>query len=70
MPSMDNLSAIASKAGYTLQGLIDHLEDRPNSKSLGIDEMIMQVRVMSTKELAVLNRAVSERFYAIAESVG
>ena len=70
MPSMDNLNLIATKAGYTLQGLIAYLEDRPIPKTATLEEIIMQIKDLPLKQIAVVERALSDRLMAIAESVG
>lgn len=68
MPSTENLAAIASKAGYTIEGLIAHLDDQPMPKTVGMEQIIMQIRVMPAKELAMVGHALSDRLVAIAEA--
>ena len=70
MPSTENLAAIAQKAGYTLEGLIAHLEDRPIPKTASIDEIVMQIKSLPLKQLALVERAVGDRLMTIAESAG
>ena len=70
MPSTENLSVIAQKSGYTLQGLIEYLEDRPISKNASIDEIVMQIKSLPLRQLALVERAVGDRLMAIAESAG
>ena len=70
MPSMDNLNLIAAKAGYTLQGLMAYLEGRPIPKSATFEEIIMQIKDLPLKQVAVVERALSDRLMAIAESAG
>ena len=70
MPSTENLSAIAHKSGYTLQGLIAYLEDRPIPKNTSIEEIVMHIRSLPLKQLALVEMAVGDRLMAIAESAG
>ena len=70
MPSTQNLAVIAGKSGYTLQGLISYLEDRPIPKSSSLEEIVMQIKSLSFKQVVLIDRAVSERLVAIAESTG
>jgi transcriptional regulator with XRE-family HTH domain len=70
MPSTENLAIVAQRAGYTLQGLIAYLEDRPIPKSNSIEEMVMQIKSLPLKQLALVERAVGDRLMAIAESAG
>lgn len=70
MPSTENLAVVAERAGYTLQGLIAHLEDRPIPKSNSLEEIVMQIKSLPLKQLALVDRAVSDRLVAIAESAG
>lgn len=70
MPSTENLAIVAQKSGYTLQGLIAYLEDRPIPKSNSIEEMVMQIKSLPLKQLALVERAVGDRLMAIAESAG
>lgn len=69
IPDSKTLAKIAHKTGYTLDEFISYLEDGETFKPSIIDEMLSQVKSMPPKELAV-GRAVSDRLYAIAESVG
>lgn len=69
-PETTNLEQIAKLSGYTFQELLDFLNDRYIKPEIPVERMIRLVREMSTKELYMLDRAVSDRFYAIAESVG
>jgi transcriptional regulator with XRE-family HTH domain len=73
-PGSVNLSRIAREGGYTLTELMDYLEG--NSKhsqtdsNISVERLVAEVRYMPAKDLAMLGRAVSDRLYAIAESVG
>jgi transcriptional regulator with XRE-family HTH domain len=70
MPSTENLAVIAQKSGYTLQGLIAYLEDRPIPKNASIEEIVMQIKSLPLRQLALVERAVGDRLMAIAESAG
>lgn len=70
MPSTENLTHIAKKSGYTIQGLIAYLEDRPIPMGASIEEIVMQIKDLPLKQLAVVERALSDRLMAIAESAG
>lgn len=70
MPSTENLALIANKSGYTLQGLIAYLEDRPIPKSSSLEEIVMQIKSLPFNQVVLIDRAVSDRLVAIAESAG
>lgn len=69
IPSMENLEKIGKLAGYSLEEFVEYLEGKKSQPSQ-IDIMVRQIREMEFKQLAILDRAVADRFYAIAESVG
>lgn len=68
MPSMENLALIAAKSGYTLEGLIAYLEDKPVPRGPDLNEIVMEIRRMPPKQLAQVSRVVSDRLIAIAEA--
>lgn len=69
MPDRKNLQKIAVQTGFTLDELIEYLEgEKPKPSPL--DAIIKEIRDMEFKQLAILDRAVADRFCAIAESVG
>ncbi len=70
VPSTENLKLLASLSGYTLQGLIAFLEDRPIPKGESVEEIAQKIRQMTPRQLAVVGQAVSDRLLAIAESTG
>ncbi len=67
MPSTENLAIVAERAGYTLQGLIAYLEDRPIPKSNSLEEIVMQIKSLPLNQLALIDRAVSDRLLAITQ---
>jgi transcriptional regulator with XRE-family HTH domain len=69
-PETSNLEHIANLAGYSLQELLDYLNERNVRQDIPVERIIRQVKQMPARELTVLNRAVGDRFMAIAESVG
>ena len=70
MPEMKHLSSIASKAGYTLQQVQDYLESGDLPDSDIVTQMTRQIKKLSLKQIALIDRAVSDRLMAIAESAG
>jgi transcriptional regulator with XRE-family HTH domain len=69
IPSMENLEKIGNLAGYSLEEFMQFLEGKKSEPSK-IDVMIREIREMAPKQLVLIDRAVADRFYAIAESVG
>jgi transcriptional regulator with XRE-family HTH domain len=69
-PETKHLSSIASKAGYTLQQVQDYLESGELPDSDIVTQMTRQIKKLSLKQIALIDRAVSDRLVAIAESAG
>jgi transcriptional regulator with XRE-family HTH domain len=69
MPDRENLEKIAVITGYTLEGLIEYLEGKKQRPS-NIDSIISEIRNMEFRQLAVVDKAISDRFLAIAENAG
>ena len=70
IPETKHLSSIATRAGYTLQQVIEFIEggDLPEADIIVL--MTRQIKKLSFKQIALIDRAVSDRLMAIAESVG
>jgi transcriptional regulator with XRE-family HTH domain len=69
IPSTENLEKIGNLAGYSLEEFLEYLEGK-KPQPTKIDALLKEIRSMEFKQLAILDRAVAERFCAIAESVG
>jgi transcriptional regulator with XRE-family HTH domain len=70
MPEAKHLSQIAAIVGYSLAQVMDYLNGSPLPELDITSEVVSYVNKMSFKQLTVVTRAVSDRLYAIAESVG
>lgn len=68
MPDVKSLLRISERLGMTVEEFVYAVDGKPKKKSL--DEMADRIRSMPLKNLAVINRVVSDRFVAIAESAG
>ncbi len=68
MPSRENLSLLAARAGYTLQGLVSYLDNEPLPEGPSVSEIVRQIRTLPPKQLALIGRAVTDRFESLAES--
>jgi transcriptional regulator with XRE-family HTH domain len=70
IPETKHLSGIAAKAGYTLQQVMDYLEGADLPDADIVTQMTRQIKKLSLKQIALIDRAVSDRLVAIAESAG
>jgi transcriptional regulator with XRE-family HTH domain len=70
IPEAKHLSSIAAKAGYTLQQAQDYLESGDLPDSDIVAQMTKQINKLSFKQVVLIDRAVSDRLVAIAESAG
>jgi transcriptional regulator with XRE-family HTH domain len=71
MPDVKSLVKISSILGLSVEELLIRIEGKHiSSKSFDLNRMINQINSMPQKQVALLGRAVSDRLYAIAESVG
>lgn len=70
MPETNHLANIASKAGYTLQQAKDYIDGGDLPEADMIVQMTRQIKRLSLKQIAQIDRAVSDRLVAIAESAG
>ena len=70
IPETKHLSNIAGRAGYTLQQAMSYIDggDLPEADMVVL--MTRQIRNLSLKQIALIDRAVSDRLVAIAESAG
>ena len=70
IPETKHLSSIATRAGYTLQQVIDFIEGGDLPEADVIVMMTRQIKKLSLKQIALIDRAVSDRLSAIAENTG
>lgn len=70
IPDTKHLSNIAAKAGYTLQQAQDYIEGGDLPEADIIAQMTKQINKLSFKQVVLIDRAVSDRLVAIAESAG
>jgi transcriptional regulator with XRE-family HTH domain len=70
IPETKHLSSIAIKAGYSLQQVIEYIESGDLPEADIIIQMTRQIKKLSLKQIALIDRAVSDRLVAIAEGVG
>lgn len=65
MPDVKSLLKISERLGMTVEEFVCTVEGKPKKKSL--DDMADRIRSMPLKNLAVINKVVSDRFVALAE---
>lgn len=70
IPETKHLSGIAIRAGYTLHQVQEYVEGGELPESDIIVQMTRQIKKLSLKQIALIDRAVSDRLVAIAESAG
>lgn len=68
MPDVKSLLRISERLGMTVEEFVCAVEGKPKPKKL--DEMVDKIKSLPLKQLAVIDRAVSDRLVAIAESAG
>ena len=68
VPDTENLAQIASKAGYTMEELLSCLEGKPIAEASDLSLILRQIKSMPLNELAIIGRAVIDRFAAATES--
>ncbi len=68
MPDVKSLLRISERLGMTVEEFVWAVEGKPTPKKL--DEMVDKIKSLPLKQLAVVERAVSDRLFAIAESAG
>lgn len=69
-PEFENLIHISEKSGYKLEELQAMLFGRSSNKTSDYDQVLKQIESMPPKQLARIGRYVSDKLFAIAESVG
>jgi transcriptional regulator with XRE-family HTH domain len=72
MPDIKSLVNIAQILDLSVEELLREIEGKNSSigKNFDLNQMVRDIKHLQPKELAVINMAVADRFYAIAESVG
>jgi len=70
VPDTENLAKIAARSGYTLEELLGFLEGKPLSEPSEINQIINKIKVMPLSQVAMISRAVADRFTEAAESLG
>jgi transcriptional regulator with XRE-family HTH domain len=67
VPDTENLAKLAARAGYSLEELLRFLDGKPVSDPLDI---INKIRFLPLSQVALIGKAVAERFAASAEAAG
>ncbi len=70
VPDTENLAKIAVRSGYTLEELLGFLEGKPVSEPSEINQILNKIKVMPLSQVAMISRAVADRFSEEAESLG
>ncbi|MEG4390706.1 transcriptional regulator [Microcoleus sp. N9_A2] len=70
LPDTKNLTQIATRAGFTMEELMAHLEGKPMREPVDTNELLKKIQCMSLSDLAVIVRAGVERLAAAAVASG
>lgn len=70
VPDTENLAKIALRAGYTVEELLSYLEGKPLQYPSDVNQILKQIKLMPLSQVAIIGRAVADRFAAAAESSG
>ncbi|MEG4842129.1 MULTISPECIES: helix-turn-helix domain-containing protein [unclassified Microcoleus] len=70
LPDTKNLTQIATRAGFTMEELMAHLEGKPMQEPVDTNDLLKKIQSIPISELAVIGRAVMDRLAAAAESSG
>ncbi|MEG4069663.1 helix-turn-helix transcriptional regulator [Microcoleus sp. Pol11C2] len=70
LPDTKNLTQIAIRAGFTMEELMAHLEDKPVQEAVDINDLLKKIQCIPISELAVIGRVVMDRLAAAAGSSG
>ena len=68
MPDVKSLLKISERLGMTVEEFVDAVEGKPKPKSF--DQMVDKIKSLPLSQLELIDRAVSDRLVAIAESAG
>ncbi|MEG4458894.1 transcriptional regulator [Microcoleus sp. N9_A1] len=70
LPDTKNLTQIATRAGFTMEELMAHLEGKPMREPVDTNELLKKIQCMPLSDLAVIVRAGVERLAAAAVASG
>ncbi|MEG5067537.1 helix-turn-helix transcriptional regulator, partial [Microcoleus sp. B3-A4] len=70
VPDTENLAKLAARAGYSLEELLRFLDGKPLSDPLDIQDIVNKIRFLPLSQVALIGKAVAERFAASAEAAG
>ncbi|HCV29062.1 MAG TPA: hypothetical protein DGO89_01735 [Microcoleaceae bacterium UBA9251] len=70
LPDTKNLAQIATRAGFTMEELMAHLEGKPVQEPLDTNDLLKKIQCMPLSDLAVIVRAGMERLAAAALASG
>ncbi|MGE5659310.1 MAG: helix-turn-helix domain-containing protein [Actinomycetota bacterium] len=70
VPETENLAKIAARAGYSLEEMLSLLDGKPVSQSLEIHEIVKKIKFLPLSQVALIGKAVADRFASVAEASG
>ena len=70
VPDTEHLAKIAARSGHTLEELLSYLEGQPVSESSDLSQILRQIKYMPLNQVAMIGRAVADRFAQASESSG
>ncbi|MEG4317342.1 MULTISPECIES: helix-turn-helix transcriptional regulator [unclassified Microcoleus] len=70
VPDTENLAKLAARAGYTLEEFLRFLDGKPVSEAPEINDIVKKIQFLPLGQVALIGRAVADRFAAAAEVSG
>lgn len=70
VPDTENLAKIAARTGYSLEEFLSLLDGNRVSKAPEINDIVKKIQFLPLSQVALIGRAVADRFAAAAEASG
>ncbi len=70
VPETENLAKIAARAGYSLEEFLSFLDGNPVSQAPEINDIVKKIQFLPLSQVALIGKAVADRFAASAEAAG
>jgi len=70
VPDTENLGKLAARAGYTLEEFLSFLDGNPVSQAPEINDIVKKIQFLPLSQVALIGKAVADRFAASAEAAG
>lgn len=67
VPETENLAKIGVRAGFTLEELLTYLDGEGHQSPRQLDQVLKQIQLMPLEQVAVVSKAIADRFASVAE---